>query len=89
MKPQKELSILRMAAVFDCDRLTLYRWLSRGCPVMRWPAHGQPAELSFPAVLKWRWQELLANSWEEETVDEMVAHVKARYRVMMKAWRAR
>jgi hypothetical protein len=79
-----------MAAVFDCDRLTVYKWLSRGCPVIRWPAHGQPAELSFPEVLKWRRQELVAGRyWEEDAIDDLLAQVMARYRVMMKAWGAR
>lgn len=82
----KRLSINRMALVFDTDRGSIVKWMSRGMPVARWPQGTKPAELSFPAVLRWRRDELLTY-WEPEEVEQMTAQIKARYRDLTKVWR--
>ena len=54
----KTFSILKTAHVFDVDRLTVYRWIAKGCPVVEPGRPGKPAKLDWSAVLTWRKQYL-------------------------------
>ena len=48
------VSILAAAHIFNCDRLTVYSWIRRGCPVREAGRQGKPAKLDFEAIVRWR-----------------------------------
>ncbi|MEO7864100.1 MAG: hypothetical protein ABIU05_27435 [Nitrospirales bacterium] len=75
----KPLSKLKMAHVFDVNRLTIYSWISKGCPCGKPERPGKPASMDFKPVLQWRLAQLAGFGY---TKDELqVLESKARVRL--------
>lgn len=84
------LSKLQSSTVFDVDRLTIYNWIRKGCPVVDLGGPGRPAKLDFQAVLRWRKDDLtqsIARQWDSSNesikyIAEMEAAVRQRLKVL-------
>jgi phage terminase Nu1 subunit (DNA packaging protein) len=62
------LSKLQTAAVFGCDRLTVYSWVLRGCPCLAPKRSGAPARMNFEKVLAWRLAHLRERGYAEDAL---------------------
>ena len=86
------LSKLHASAVFNVDRLTIYRWISKGLPVVDPGGPGKPAQLDFQAMLKWRKDDLRqtrARQWDSpdesiKAIADMETHARQRLRAFKK-----
>jgi hypothetical protein len=83
MKARKTFSILKRATIFDVDRLTLYNWIRKGCPVMKLPRPGRPARLRFDDVLAWR-KEDLEEYYRPEGIKLMERQARQRLRAVQR-----
>lgn len=75
-------SKLKISEIFGVDRLTIYRWISKGCPVVEPGAHGKPAQLNFKAVLEWRKGDLESMGWPVEGIKLMVKQARERLKAL-------
>jgi hypothetical protein len=78
---QTFLSKLQTAAVFGCNRLTVYSWVLRGCPCLAPKRSGVPARMNFEKVLAWR----LAHLKERGYPDDVVTLTEKRARTRLRA----
>lgn len=73
------LSKLQASTVFNVDRLTIYNWIRRGCPIVDPGERGKPAKLDFKSVLAWRLEELRLFDWPEQ--DRLLTEQQAKARI--------
>ena len=78
------LSKLKSATVFNVDRLTIYSWLRKGCPVVDSGGPGKPAQLDFQAVLQWRLEDLESMGIEEGSRALAATQARQRLKVLKK-----
>lgn len=75
-------SKLKIAEIFGVDRLTVYRWVSKGCPIVETGAHGKPAKLDFKAVLEWRKDDLSFLGWPVAGIKLMEKQARERLKTL-------